>query len=45
VLILEIAAALVLVVGVGFFLKRQSGPTRSVTHVLYDTEHPTRDKP
>lgn len=43
-LILEIGVALLLVAGVFIFLKRHSGPTRSVAHVLYDTERSTRDK-
>jgi hypothetical protein len=45
VLIVEIGFAVLLIAGVVIFLKRQSGPTRSVAHVLYDTEHPSRDKP
>jgi hypothetical protein len=45
VLIVEIGFAVLLVAGVVIFLKRHSGPTRSVAHVLYDTEHPSGDKP
>jgi hypothetical protein len=44
VLILEIGLALLIGTGVVILLKRQSGPTRSVAHVLYDTEHQTREK-
>ena len=44
VLILEIGFALLLVAGVAILLRRHSGPTRSVAHVLYDVEHPARDK-
>jgi hypothetical protein len=45
VLILEIGFAVLLVAGVVMiFLRRHSGPTRSVAHVLYDAEHPARDK-
>jgi hypothetical protein len=43
-LILEIGFALLLVAGVAILLRRHSGPTRSVAHVLYDVEHPARDK-
>ena len=43
-LILEVGFALLLLAGVVILLKRHSGPTRSVAHVLYDAEHPARDK-
>jgi hypothetical protein len=44
VLILEVIVVLLLGTGLFVFLKRGSGPTRSITHLLYDTEHPTRDR-
>jgi len=43
-LILEIGFALLLLTGVAVVLRRHSGPTRSIAHVLYETEHPTRGK-
>lgn len=43
-LILELGVTLLLATGVFIFLKRHSGPTRSVAHLLYDTEHPRRDR-
>jgi hypothetical protein len=41
---LEISVAVLVVAGVAILLRRHSGPTRSVAHVLYDAEHPARDK-
>lgn len=43
-LMFELAFALVAMAAVGILLKRHSGPTRSVAHVMYETEHPTRDR-
>ena len=34
-----IAAIFLAVVGIVLLFKRDFGPTRSVAHVLYDTEH------
>lgn len=42
-ILLGVAAAAVLLVVVFMVLARGSGPTRSVAHVLYDVENPTRD--
>lgn len=43
-LILELGAVLLLASGVFIYLNRHSGPTRSVAHLLYDTEHPKGDR-
>ena len=41
-IVLGIGMAAVLMIGVFMVLARDSGPTRSVAHVLYDVENPTR---
>ena len=41
-IVLEIGVLAVLMFGVFVVLARDTGPTRSVAHVLHDTEHPTR---
>lgn len=41
---LEAGGAIALLGGVFWLLVRSFGPTRSVAHVLYDTEHPANDK-
>ena len=43
-LFLELGFALLLMTGVAVVLRRHSGPTRSIAHVLYETEHPMRHK-
>ena len=43
-LILELGAVMLLGCAVFIFLNRHSGPTRSVAHLLYDTEHPKGDR-
>jgi hypothetical protein len=42
-ILLGMAAAAALMVGVFMVLARGSGPTRSVAHVLYDAENPTKN--
>jgi hypothetical protein len=43
-ILLGIVVLAVLMVGVFMVLARDSGPTRSVAHVLYDVENPTQNR-
>lgn len=41
---LAVLVASVVIAVVLFLFVRHGGPTRSVAHVLYDVEHPSRDQ-
>jgi len=41
-MVVAIGALAVLMISVFVMLARSAGPTRSVAHVLYDAENPTR---
>jgi hypothetical protein len=43
ILALTIGGSVVIMGVAAFLFSQQGGPTRSVAHVLYDTEHPPTD--
>ena len=43
-MLIAIGAGAILMVGVFLLFARDLGPTRSVTHVLHDVEHPGGDR-
>jgi hypothetical protein len=43
ILVFTIGGGLVVMGVAAFLFSQQGGPTRSVTHVLYETEHPPTD--
>ena len=40
---IALAIVVLIVAGLSVIFARGFGPTRSVAHVLYDTEHPPKD--